>query len=188
MELLFAIMIGMGLSISAGFRVFTPMLVAGIAARIGWLPLGEGFEWLSSTPALIAFSIAVVLEVASYYIPVVDNFMKALSTPLALMAGTLLTVSVIGVDDSPLLSWGLAFVTGGGSATISQLTTATARGASTVTTGGLANPLVSFMEDIGAVILSVLSIVFPLLVGVMFIVLIVVFIKLYNKMRGRPAI
>lgn len=187
MELFLAILIGMGLSISAGFRVFTPMLVAGIAGKIGWLPLTEGFEWISSTPALIAFSVALVLEVGSNYIPVVDNALKAISAPLALIAGTLLSVSVIGVDDSPFLAWGMAFVTGGGAATVSQLTSASVRGVSTVTTAGVANPVISFFEDILAVAVSILSIVVPILVVLFIVVVLFVFIKLLSSMKSKKS-
>ena len=185
MELFFAILIGIGLSISAGFRVFTPLLIAGIAAKIGWLPLSTGFEWLSSTPALIAFTIAFVLEVASNYIPVVDNVLKAISTPLALIAGTLLSVSVIGIEDSPFLAWGMAFVTGGGAATVSQLTSATVRGTSTVTTAGLANPVISFVEDIVSVVVSIISIVFPIFVLVFIVIIVFLFVKLMSKIKRR---
>lgn len=185
MELFLAILIGMGLSISAGFRVFTPMLVAGIAGKIGWLPLSAGFEWISSTPALIAFSIALVLEVASNYIPFVDNVLKAISTPLALIAGTILSVSIIGIDDSPFLAWGMAFVTGGGTATITQLTSQSVRGASTVTTAGVANPIISFFEDVIAVAVSVLSIIVPLLVVIFIALVIYMFLKLMTKIKRR---
>ena len=184
MELLLAVMIGIGLSISAGFRVFTPLLVAGLAARFDILPLGSGFEWISSTPALVAFSIALVLEIACNYIPYVDNLMKAIATPLAVVAGTLLSVSVIGVDESPFLAWGLAFVTGGGTATVSQLTSATVRGASTVTTGGIANPAISFVEGITSVIVSILSIIVPIIVVLFFIVILIFFTRLIKKRKA----
>ena len=185
MELFLAILIGMGLSISAGFRLFTPLLNAGIAGKLGWLPLSSGFEWISSTPALIAFSIAFVLEVASNYIPIVDNILKAISAPLALVAGTILSISVIGVDDSPFLSWGMAFVTGGGAATISQLTSASVRGASTVTTGGLANPIVSLVEGVLSVVVSIVSIALPIVVLAFLGIIVFLFIKFMSKIKNR---
>lgn len=184
MEYILAVFIGIGLSISAGFRVFTPMLLASIAAKFGWLPLAAGFEWLGSTPALIALALATLLEVISYYVPAFDNFMRGLSAPLAAIAGTLMTVSVIGVEDSAFLSWGLAFVTGGGAATLTSLTNTAVRGTSTVTTAGLANPLVSIIEDISAVVLPIVSIIFPLVVIVMLIIVIIIFVKFFNKIKN----
>lgn len=184
MEYILAVFIGIGLSISAGFRVFTPMLLASIAAKFGWLPLAAGFEWLGSTPALIALALATLLEVISYYVPAFDNFMRGLSAPLAAIAGTLMTVSVIGVEDSAFLSWGLAFVTGGGAATLTSLTNTAVRGTSTVTTAGLANPLVSIIEDISAVVLPIVSIIFPLVVIVMLIIVMILFVKFFNKIKN----
>lgn len=184
MEYILAVFIGIGLSISAGFRIFTPMLLASIAAKFGWLPLAAGFEWLGSTPALIALALATLLEVISYYVPAFDNFMRGLSAPLAAIAGTLMTVSVIGVEDSAFLSWGLAFVTGGGAATLTSLTNTAVRGTSTVTTAGLANPLVSIIEDISAVVLPIVSIIFPLIVIVMLIIVMILFVKFFNKIKN----
>jgi hypothetical protein len=185
MELFLAILIGVGLSISAGFRVFTPLLIASVAGKLGWLPLASSFEWISSTPALIAFIVAFILEVGSNYIPIVDNALKAISAPLALVAGTLLSISVIGIDESPFLAWGMAFVTGGGAATITQLTSTAVRSTSTVTTGGLGNPVVAFFEDIISVLISILSIALPVLVLVIVGIILFIFFKLMSKIRNR---
>jgi hypothetical protein len=185
MELFLAILIGVGLSISAGFRVFTPLLIASVAGKLGWLPLASSFEWISSTPALIAFIVAFILEVGSNYIPIVDNALKAISAPLALVAGTLLSISVIGIDESPFLAWGMAFVTGGGAATITQLTSTAVRSTSTVTTGGLGNPVVAFFEDVISVLISILSIALPVLVLVIVGIILFIFFKLMSKIRNR---
>lgn len=50
---LVAVALGIGLSASTGFRVFIPLLIAGVAARMGVLPLNESFSWISSNMALI---------------------------------------------------------------------------------------------------------------------------------------
>lgn len=185
MEYVLAIFVGIGLSISAGFRLFTPLFVMSLATKLGWLELGTGFEWLSSTPALIGFGVAVVIEIACNYIPVIDNLMKTIAPPFALLAGTLLTVSVIGVDDSPFLSWALAIIAGGGAATTAQLTSTALRGTSTVTTAGVANPLVAVIEDIGAWLVSIVSIMFPILAVVVVILFIFLFTKAFSSIRAR---
>ena len=51
-ESLLSIALGLGLAAATGFRIFVPLLIAGLAARFGYLPLGDGFQWLASTPAL----------------------------------------------------------------------------------------------------------------------------------------
>ncbi len=45
--------IDLGLAASCGFRVFVPMLVASVAAKIGIFPVQKGFQWLASWPAII---------------------------------------------------------------------------------------------------------------------------------------
>ncbi|MEG0451247.1 MAG: DUF4126 domain-containing protein [Lysinibacillus sp.] len=183
MELLFAVLIGIGLSISAGFRVFTPLLVASIMSKLNILQLSEGFEWLGSTPALIAFIIANIVEVICYYIPVIDKFIKALAAPLALGAGTLLTVSIIGVDESPLLAWGLSIITGGGAAAASQLTTTAMRSNSTKSAVKTTSPSVSVIENSCAFTLSIFSILFPLIVAIFIIIVAFVVAKIRNKTK-----
>jgi len=89
---------GIGLSASAGFRVFVPLLVAGIGGRFGWVPLTEHFHWLGEWPALVCFGTATVIEIFAYYIPVVDNLLDTITTPLAILAGTLLATSVLPID------------------------------------------------------------------------------------------
>ena len=80
MDYVLAIFVGIGLSISAGFRIFTPLFVMSLASKFGWLELGAGFEWVGSNVALISFAIALVVEILCNYIPVVDNFIKNHST------------------------------------------------------------------------------------------------------------
>lgn len=187
MEIIGAVLIGIGLAASAGFRVFTPMLVTSIASKVGWVSLASNFDWVSSTPALIAFAVATVIEVLSLYIPVVDNFMKTIATPVAAIAGIILTASFVG-DMDPLFSWGISIIGGGGIATISQLTTLAIRGASTVTTAGFGNIFVSIVEGFMAIVMSILSILLPFIVIFFVGVLLFVFIQLIRKIRARKNI
>ena len=88
-DLLFSVALGIGLAAATGFRVFVPLLVAGLAARAGWVPLTESFAWLQSTPALVALSAAAVLEILAFYIPGLDHLLDVLAGPLAVIAGVL---------------------------------------------------------------------------------------------------
>ncbi|PYQ56518.1 MAG: DUF4126 domain-containing protein, partial [Acidobacteria bacterium] len=77
METVLSILIGLGLAAACGFRVFVPLLIMSLASRagVGHLALGPGFAWIGSTPALLSFAVATVLEIAGYYIPWVDNLL-----------------------------------------------------------------------------------------------------------------
>src|SRR5438477_6553096 len=145
MEILLSVCIGIGLSAACGFRVFVPLLVMSIAAMSGHLTLAKGFDWIGSYPALIAFSVATVMEIAAYYIPWLDNLLDTIATPAAIIAGTIVTASLV-TGTSPFLKWALAIIAGGGVAGIIQGTTVVARGASTGSTGGLANALLATIQ------------------------------------------
>lgn len=170
-DLLFSIALGIGLAAATGFRVFIPLLVAGLAARAGWVPLTESFAWLQSTPALVALGTAAVLETLAFYIPGLDHLLDVLAGPLAVVAGVLASASVM-VDLPPEARWPIAVIAGGGIAAITKGTSAVIRAKSAAITGGLGNPVVSTAETASAATISVLAIVAPLLclVGVVVIV------------------
>ncbi len=170
-EVIIAICIGIGLSASTGFRVFIPMLAASVAGYFKIIPLNDSFSWLAGAPALISFATAAVVEIIAYYIPVVDHFLDILTTPLALVAGTLLTASVIP-SDSEWMKWGLGILLGGGSAGVVQAGTVVTRmitGKTTLTTG---NAVVATGENAGAVAGSGLTLLAPVVAAVLFILFI----------------
>jgi hypothetical protein len=183
METLLSACAGLGLSAACGFRVFVPLLVMSIASLSGHLPLAHGFEWIGTYPALVAFAVATCIEVLGYYIPWVDHALDTIATPAAVMAGTLVTASLV-TDVGPFWKWSLAIIAGGGSAGLVQGTTVVARGASLAGTAGLANPLVATLELAGAVVTSVLAIVVPLLVLVLLAVFLVVVGRKFLRKRA----
>ena len=88
METVVSIALGIGLAAAVGFRVFVPLLVASVAAYSGHLHLDENFAWLGTLTAITMLAVAAVVEVLAYYVPVVDNLLDTITTPLALVAGT----------------------------------------------------------------------------------------------------
>jgi len=167
MEHVVAGIIGIGLAASCGFRVFVPMLIAGAATRADFLNPSQGFDWISSDAALVAFAVATLIEAVAYYVPWLDNLLDTIASPLAVIAGIVLSAAMLG-DIPPLWQWSLAIIAGGGAAAIVQGGTIATRLASTVTSGGTANFVVTTLETIASAVFSVLSILAPL-VGVMLI-------------------
>jgi hypothetical protein len=161
-DLLLGVALGIGLAAATGFRVFIPLLVAGLAARAGWVPLTDSFAWLQSTPALVALGTAAVLETLAFYVPGLDHILDVLAGPLAVIAGVLASASVM-VDLPPGVRWPIAVIAGGGIAAITKGTTAVIRAKSAAVTGGLGNPVVSTAETAGAATVSILAIIAPLL-------------------------
>jgi uncharacterized protein DUF4126 len=179
-----SVLIGLGLAAACGFRVFVPLLIMSLAARaeVGHLVLGDHFAWIGSTPALIAFSVATVLEIAGYYIPWVDNLLDAVATPTAIVAGILVTASAM-TDVSPMLKWTLAVLAGGGTTAVFQGVTAMVRHISSFTTGGLGNPVVATAEAGGSALLAVLAITVPVLAFLLVLTLLYFGVK---KLLFRP--
>jgi hypothetical protein len=176
MESLLSILIGLGLSAACGFRIFVPVLVVSIAASSGHLTLAPGFQWMGTTPAVIAFAVATLVEVVGYYVPWLDHMLDALATPSSVIAGIIMTASVV-TDFSPFLKWSLAIIAGGGIAGTVQLATVAARGFSLGTTGGLANPVVSSLELGGSLASSMIALVAPWMVLLLGAILVVVLIR-----------
>ena len=159
-----SIMIGVALSATCGFRVFVPLLAVNIGTRAldadgqPLIELAGGFDRLSSDIALMVFLVATLFEIGGYYIPWIDNLLDTIASPASIVAGTVITASfVTGMD--PWLQWLLGVIAGGGAAGAVQATTVVARAGSTVTTGGLGNPIVASVETSGAFLGSALSIV-----------------------------
>jgi hypothetical protein len=159
---LIGVALGIGLAAATGFRIFIPLLVAGLAARMGVVPLGDSFQWLQSTPALVMLGTAAIAETLAYYIPGVDHALDVVASPATLAAGVVASAAVM-TDIPPEVMWPVAVIAGGGVAGLTKGTTALLRAKSGVMTGGLANPVVSTVETVGATGTAVLAIAVPLL-------------------------
>lgn len=159
---LVGVALGIGLAAATGFRIFAPLLIAGLAAHFGYLPLGDGFEWLASTPALLALGTAAVLETLAYFIPGVDHALDVLAGPATLAAGVVASAAVM-TDIPPAVMWPVAVIAGGGAAGLTKGSTALLRAKSGAMTGGLANPVVAAVETVGATGVAILAIVVPVL-------------------------
>ncbi len=183
-ETIISIFLGVGLAASVGFRVFLPLFALSLASYNGMWDLNEHWEWIGSLAALITFGVATLVELFAYYIPWVDNLLDGLALPLAAIAGTAVMVSTIANLD-PLLTWSLAIIAGGGTASAVKGASATSRLASTATTGGLGNPLVATIETATAGVVTVTSIIAPVIGVLMVIGILIVIFMIYRKLRPR---
>jgi len=110
----------------------------------------------------VAFGTATIFEIGAYYIPLLDHLMDTLTTPAAVVAGTIMTASLV-TDLSPFLKWTLALIAGGGVAGLVQTGSVFLRGASTAATGGFGNVLVSTGEIFGSILTTLLALILPCL-------------------------
>jgi Domain of unknown function (DUF4126) len=183
-DLALSIVLGIALAAATGFRVFLPMLIVGGAAYSGHLHLDSSFAWLGTPPALIMLSVAAIVEVLAYYIPVIDNLLDALATPAAFVAGTIVSAAVI-TDAPPMVKWTAAVIAGGGVAGLTQGLTGILRAHSTVLTGGLGNFVISTAQIGGAVLISFLALAAPVAAIALVVVFLLVAVRLLRRLlRG----
>lgn len=182
-EIILSILMGIGLSAASGFRIFIPFLVLSIASYTGNITLTDSFSWIGTLPALVTFGAATLIEIAGFYIPWIDNLLDTIASPAAVVAGIILTASVV-TGMSPLLTWSLAIIAGGGIAGTIKALTGLTRTTSSLTTGGLGNPAVSTVESGGSLTLSVMAVFIPLIAGIIVIVLFVWTVKMLIRKSG----
>lgn len=160
MDLALSIAAGLALAAAAGLRAFVPLLATGLAIHFGWVEPAAGFDWLGEPAALAALSVATILEVAAYYVPGVDNLLDVVAAPLALAAGVVVAASVMA-DLPGWLRWLAALVAGGGATAATYSLTSLTRAKSTAATAGLANPVLSTGELLGAGVLAAAALLAP---------------------------
>jgi hypothetical protein len=146
----------------------------------------QGFQWIATGPAFIAFAVAAVVEIGAFYIPWVDNLLDTIASPGAIVAGALLFAAV-AVDLDPFLRWSLAIIAGGGSAALVQGGTVVTRGASTSATAGLANFVIASLETVAAFVVSILAIIVPVATLILLAILIGAMYFIGRKMLARIA-
>lgn len=175
----FALALASGIAVSAacGLRAFLPLLALGIAGRLGWMELQSSVAWLESTPALVCFGVATVIEIAGDKIPVVDHAMDAAATVVRPAAAWLAGFAVLAHWPSPWAQ--ITAVAFGGSALAVHALKAKTRLGSTAVTLGHGNPVLSTVEDAITIVILAAVILAPLIALAAVVALIV------SLVRGR---
>lgn len=185
LEFFTALCIGITLSAASGFRVFLPALILSIGANQGNLLLTPQLDWIGTYPTLLVLAIATFIEICSYYIPIVDNFLSTLAVPAAFAIGTILTAALLP-DLAPVVRWTLSLVLGGGTASSIEVFTSLLRLVSTGVTAGIGNPLLSTIEILISITLSLLGLFVPLLAIVLVFFLLYLTVKRIRRyLRSR---
>jgi hypothetical protein len=186
-HLALALLLGLGLSASTGLNTFLPLLLLAAAAKfhIAGISLGARFDWLSSDVAIIVLIIACVVELIADKIPAVDHFLDSVGTFVRPVAGFIATASVLtGVD--PVVAAVLGLIVGAPASLGLHTLKAGTRVASTATTFGCANPVLSLIEDVISLLLSLVAIFAPVVVPVALGLLVLVLWRAVRRVRGTP--
>jgi hypothetical protein len=181
-ETIISIFLGIGLAASVGFRVFVPLFALSLASYFNFWELNESWQWIGSLTAVITLGVATLVEISAYYIPYLDNLLDTIAIPLATIAGTAVMVSTVA-DLSPIITWSLAIIAGGGTAAAIKSSAGATRLASTTTTAGFGNPVVSTVETGTSLVMSIFSIFLPVIAFVLVILILFIIFKLYKKIK-----
>lgn len=179
-------LLGLGLASATGLRTFLPMLMLAVAAKfeLFGVRLIDQMDWLVSWPAIAALATATVAEFAGDKIPAVDHALNAVGYVIRPVAGAVAAGSVFWAVD-PTAAAIAGIIVGAPAALAFNAAQTGARVTSTATTGGLGNPVVSFIEDVLAFLTVVLAFLAPIIVPVVLIVLAILVFRLARRIRDR---
>ena len=181
--------LAIGLSAACGFRVFVPPLIYGIFYKANFVELGDSWIWIGNDGIIILLLVASIIELLATFVPFIDNLLDIVATPASIIAGTILSFSSLSNLD-PGLQWLLSIICGLGVTSFFQVSTVSLRAFFSTFSGGLLNPFFSFIEDILTVLISISSILIPIigLTIVIIMSLLIYFlikkIKSKNKIKG----
>jgi hypothetical protein len=150
MALAAQLMMGVSLAACAGLRAWLPLLVVGLMARSGFLPLNPAFAFLGREDALIVFGTATVFELLGDKFIGVDHVLDVIGTFARPAAGAMLAASVL-VQLDPLAAVVGGIAIGGATALTVHSGKALARAQSSALFplhGGTGNLAVSVGEDL----------------------------------------
>jgi hypothetical protein len=172
-----------GLSAAAGLNAWLPLFGAALAQRLDLVDLAQPFDDLSGTGALLVLAVLTIADFVGDKVPAVDSFLHAVGTIIAPVSGAALFTGQTGADtDLPTLA---AIVLGGSVAASIHAGRATIRPISTVGTAGMANPLLSLIEDAGSLVLTLAAFLVPVLALLGVIALVVLILVLWRRRRRR---
>ena len=179
-------LLGLGLASATGLRTFLPMLMLALAAKfeLFGVRLIDQMDWLVSWPAIAALATATVAEFAGDKVPAIDHGLNAIGYVTRPIAGAVAAGSVFWAVD-PTTAAIAGVIVGAPAALAFNAAQTGARVTSTATTGGLGNPLVSFIEDILAFLTVILAFLAPIVVPIVLIVLAVLLFRLARRIRDR---
>ena len=178
-----SVLAAFGLSGAAGLNPWLPLFASSLLHRLDVVELGAPFEDLSSTGWLVALGTLMSLDFVGDKIPVVDHALHAVGTVIAPASGAVLFTGQTGLEtDIPSL---VAIALGALTAGSIHLGRASARPASTAATGGLGNPVLSFVEDVGAAVLTAVAFLLPIVAVLLLAALALAIVRGWRRVRRR---
>lgn len=180
-----SILTSLALGFGAGVNAYATLLVFGLMAR--WKPgmfEGDLATFFSSTPALIGLGVLYTVEFLADKIPAVDHVWDAIHTFIRPAAGALVGWAATA-NDVPQGWVIVASAIAGGAALTSHMAKAGVRVASTATTAGTANPVLSVAEDLFAIGNALVAVFLPWLALVVAVAVALFLLWVFQRTRKR---
>jgi hypothetical protein len=181
-----------GLSTSAGLNAYIPLLIVSLAARFPanqpLLQLNAPYDVMSSWWVIGLLVVLLLIETFVDKVPAVDTVNDLIQTFIRPAAGAVLFAANADIitDVSPILALGCGLLVAGGV----HVTKGVARPAVTASTAGTGNWFVSLLEDVAAVVVSILAIIFPIILTLLILGAITYFVLFFwrrGQRNNKPA-
>jgi hypothetical protein len=171
MDPLSGVFAAFGLAASAGLNAYIPLLIMALIGRFtDWIVLASPWDALSSWWVIGVLVLLSVVEFFADKIPAVNHVNDAIQTLIRPTAGAVAFAASANVitEVHPVVAIISGLLVAG---VVHAAKSAAVRPAVTATTGGAGNIPVSIAEDVVATVLSILSIVIPVLIATLLIVI-----------------
>lgn len=184
------VLTGSGLALSAGLNAFIPMLAMGLIGRYTDLvTLPAPWQWLENGWVLVVLGVLLLLDVVADKVPAVDHVNDVVQTLVRPTAGGIVFAAGSSSQTPAITDPGefftsaavWPFIVGVVLALTTHLAKASGRAVVNLSTAGVGAPVVSTVEDVSALTMTVLAILVPVLVVVFLLAL--VGLALYARSR-----
>jgi hypothetical protein len=171
MELLTGIFSAFGLSASAGLNAYIPLLVVALLARFtNLITLSKPWDSIANPWIIGLIILLLLIEIFADKVPAINHVNDIVQSFIRPAAGAIVFAASAKVisDIHPILSMTAGILVAG---SVHVVKSAAVRPTVTATTGGVGNIPVSILEDVISTMLSILSVVIPVLIAMFVIVL-----------------
>jgi hypothetical protein len=159
-----------GLSASAGLNAYIPLLVVALLARFtNLIHLSSPWDTLASWWIIGLLVVLSLIEFFADKVPAVNHVNDVIQTFVRPTAGAIVFAASARVltDVHPILSIGAGLLVAG---SVHAIKSVAVRPAVTATTAGAGNVPVSILEDVVSTVLSIVSIVVPVMIASLLII------------------
>lgn len=152
--------VGMGAAWLSGVKLYLTVLTLGLLQHFALANLPGGLRLLGEWWVIAVAGVLTLIEFVADKIPAVDSAWDAVHTFIRIPAGAVLAAAAVGQFDDKVIV--LASILGGGIALTSHGTKAATRLAANTSPEPFSNVVISGLEDVGSIGLTLLTVFHPL--------------------------